>query len=169
MPKLFVLYSIRLCFWLTDIISCCSSANVMGAFSDEAIASKTGRVSGAVSPTTTGIPCLMIPDFSIAMSSSELPRNCVWSILMLVMTDKIGMMMFVQSRRPPMPTSITAISTCLSAKYLKAMAVVTSKKDGCRGAKNDFSSSTKFTTYSSSIGRPLIRIRSLKSTRWGDV
>jgi hypothetical protein len=88
---------------------------------------------------------------------------------MLVMTDNIGMMIFVQSKRPPIPTSMTAISTFLSAKYLKAIAVTTSKKEGCRGPKKYFSCSTKFTTYSSSIGCPLIRIRSLKSTRWGEV
>ena len=43
--------------------------------------------------------------------------------------------MFVQSSLPPSPTSITAMSICCSAKYLKASAVVSSKKDGCSGSK----------------------------------
>ena len=46
------------------------------------------------------------------------------------MTDKSGVMMLVQSKRPPMPTSITATSTSAFAKYLKAKAVVNSKKEG---------------------------------------
>ena len=46
------------------------------------------------------------------------------------MTDNIGVMMFVESSRPPSPTSMTATSTCSSAKYLNAIAVVSSKKEG---------------------------------------
>ena len=60
---------------------------------------------------------LVIPAFSVAKDCSELPKNCVWSRLILVIIDRIGLMILVQSNRPPRPTSTTAISTCCSAKY----------------------------------------------------
>ena len=53
------------------------------------------------------------------------------------------------------------------AKYLKAKAVVNSKKDGCSGSKNECSLFTKSTTYCSGIIFPLTLIRSRKSTRCG--
>ena len=81
------------------------------------------------------------------------------------MTDKSGVMMLVQSKRPPMPTSITATSTSAFAKYLKAKAVVNSKKEGCRGSKKERSFSTKETTSHSGIIFPFTRMRSLKSVR----
>ena len=71
-------------------------------------------------------------------------------------------MILVQSSLPPKPTSMTAISTSFSAKYLKASAVVSSKKDGCSGSKKSRSCSTKSTTYCSSMHLPFIRIRSRK-------
>lgn len=48
------------------------------------------------------------------------------------MMDSSGVIMFVQSSLPPSPTSIIAISTCCSAKYLKASAVVSSKKEAVK-------------------------------------
>ena len=54
---------------------------------------------------------------------------------MLVMTERSGVMMFVQSSRPPMPTSTTATSTASCAKCLKANAVVSSKNEGRSGSK----------------------------------
>ena len=77
--------------------------------------------------------------------------------------------MFVQSSRPPSPTSITAMSTFCSSKYLKAMAVVSSKKEGWSDSKKFRSFSTKSTTNSLLIICPFTRMRSLKSTRCGDV
>ena len=64
---------------------------------------------------------------------------------------------------------MTAMSTCMSAKYLNAIAVTTSKNEGEMDSIYDLSLSTKSTTYSSEMGCPLMRIRSLKSTRWGEV
>jgi len=81
------------------------------------------------------------------------------------MMESWGVMMFVQSRRPPKPTSTTAMSTSCSAKYLKARAVVSSKNEGWSGSKKLRSSRTKSTTYSSGIITPLTRMRSRKSTR----
>ena len=107
-----------------------SSAKYNGACFSAAFLSNTGFVSGVVSPITTGTPGLIMPAFSPAISSSVFPKNCVWSKLMLVMTQSSGVMMFVQSSRPPSPTSTTAMSTFFSAKYLKASAVVSSKKEG---------------------------------------
>ena len=55
------------------------------------------------------------------------------------------------------------------SKYRKAIAVVSSKKEGWSGSKKLLCSFTKRITKSSSIGRPFTLIRSLKSTRCGDV
>ena len=81
------------------------------------------------------------------------------------MTDISGVMMLVQSKRPPMPTSMTATSTCALAKYWKAKAVVSSKKDGWSGSKKDRSFVTNDMTSSSGIISPSTRMRSLKSVR----
>lgn len=73
---------------------------------------------------------------------------------MFVMTDRIGVMMLVQSSLPPKPTSITAMSTLHSSKYLNAIAVVSSKKLGCNGSKNDahlYETDYIFFTYTLSI------------------
>ena len=144
-------------------------ANTIEEFRSYATRSKTGRVSSLASPITTGTLCLIIPAFSAAILASVSPRNMVWSRLILVMTDIIGVMILVQSRRPPKPTSIMAISTFCSAKSLNARAVVSSKNEGYRGSKKSRSFSTKSITYSSSIHSPLTRMRSRKSTRCGDV
>ena len=151
-PKLLVWYSMPLALVDAEIICFTSSANVIGAWFSPAIVSNTIRVSGVVSPITTGTPFLIIPAFSIAICSSDVPRNWVWSMPILVIIDRIGVMMLVQSRRPPSPTSITAMSTSISAKYLNAIAVVSSKNEGCSGSKNDLSFSTKSTTYASLMG-----------------
>ncbi|MNL67129.1 hypothetical protein D3C87_1916880 [compost metagenome] len=47
-----------------------------------------------------------------------------------MITDNSGVMILVESNRPPKPTSIIAMSTFSSAKKEKAMATVASKKDG---------------------------------------
>ena len=141
----------------------------MGALHSVAFCSKTGRVSCMASPITTGICCFMIPAFSPAIRASVLPRNCMWSKLMLVISDNIGVIMFVQSRRPPSPTSMTATSTCCSLKYKKASAVVNSKNDGWRVSEKLCSCFTNSITRCLGIGIPFTRIRSLKSTKCGEV
>ena len=169
-PKLRVVYSMPLIPSVrVAVTSGFSSAKSRGAPWRLAVSWKTGRVSSVVSPMTTGTLCLIIPAFSPAIFASVFPRNCVWSRLMFVMMDRMGLMMLVQSRRPPSPTSTTAISIPSSAKYLKAIAVVSSKNDGLRGSKNLRSFSTKSMTYCLPIHSPLMRMRSLKSTRCGDV
>ena len=54
--------------------------------------------------------------------------------------------MLVQSSLPPIPTSMTATSTCISLKYLKAKAVVSSKKDGLRLLNKSMSRDMKSAT-----------------------
>lgn len=46
------------------------------------------------------------------------------------MTLTSGRITFVESSRPPIPTSITAMSTLSRAKWSNAIAVVISKNDG---------------------------------------
>ena len=58
----------------------------------------------------------MMPAFSAAIFGSVSPSSAVWSSPTLVMTLTSGTMMFVASRRPPSPVSITATSTSLCAK-----------------------------------------------------
>ena len=57
----------------------------------------------------------------------------------------------------------------MSLKYLKAMAVASSKNVGFRGSKKVRLCATKSMTYSSLMSSPLILMRSRKSTRWGEV
>ena len=118
---------------------------------------------------TTGIPGFMIPAFSLAIFSRVFPRSAIWSKEIFVITEAKGVIMFVESRRPPSPTSITAISTWLSAKYLKAIATVISKKDGFTRENKSAWCRTKSMTYCSLIISPLILILSRKSFKWGEV
>ena len=54
---------------------------------------------------------------------------------MLVITVTAGWHTFVESSRPPSPTSSTTASTCRSAKCMSAIAVVSSKNVGrCDGS-----------------------------------
>ena len=139
----------------------------MGAFSPRALCVNTERVSKLLSPITTGTFSLMMPAFSRAILSKVFPKNLVWSRLIFVIIDNIGVIILVQSSRPPSPTSIIAISIWQSAKYLNAIAVVSSKKLGCKGSKKERYFSTKSITYDSLIQTPLTLILSLKSMRCG--
>ncbi len=87
----------------------------------------TLRGSRSVTPLTTGTPGLMMPAFSAAMAASVSPNCCVWSRLMLVMTDTRGVQTLVESSRPPSPTSNTTALVPRRAKWHKAMAVRISK------------------------------------------
>ena len=75
----------------------------------------TSAASGSCSPTTATAPALMMPPFSVAISSTELPRNRSWSIAIGVTTATWPSTTFVASHEPPMPTSTTATSTGASA------------------------------------------------------
>ncbi len=134
-----------------------------------AIFLKTGSVSVWISPITTGVFDLIIPAFSKAISAKLLPKNCVWSNPIFVITDSIGEIIFVESRRPPKPTSIIAKSTFCLAKCSNAIPTVISKKDNpCLSKKFRFLF-TKLITQFLRIQEPLILILSLKSLRWGEV
>ena len=98
------------------------------------------------SPTTRGIPFLMIPPFSTAICSTVEPKSCVWSRLMFVMTERIGVIILVLSNLPPNPTSTMAMSTPLSLKYLNAIIVAISKNDEPTDSNNSLPSSTNWTT-----------------------
>ena len=91
-------------------------AKIIGAFISLAFAVKTGAVSSWYSLITTGTFCLIIPAFSKAILGNVSPKISVWSLEILVIRETSGMIILVESKRPPKPTSITAISTFSSAK-----------------------------------------------------
>ena len=93
-----------------------SSEKVMKVFIALAFIVNTLFTAPDTFPTTTGTSSLIIPAFSLAILVSVWPRYCIWSKPILVITHRSGVMILVQSRRPPMPTSITATSTFWSAK-----------------------------------------------------
>ena len=118
---------------------------------------------------THGTPGLIIPAFSRAIFASVLPKNSVWSMPILVMTDRTGVSTFVLSSLPPKPVSITAISTFCCTKYQNPRAVMVSKNEGCSSSRKALCSVTNAATVSSGIGLPLTRIRSVSETRCGEV
>lgn len=65
----------------------------------------------------------MIPDLSLAISSSVGPKRSIWSIPIDVSTETKGVIILVVSFKPPTPTSIDAKSHLLSRKYKKLAAV----------------------------------------------
>ena len=77
--------------------------------------SRISATSGSCSPMTATAPALMMPLFSVAISSTELPRNRSWSIAIGVTTATWPSATFVASQEPPIPTSTTATSTGASA------------------------------------------------------
>ena len=58
----------------------------------------------ALGPITTGVPYLMIPAFSFAISSREYPNNFSWSKPIEVIADIYELTMLVVSNLPPKPT-----------------------------------------------------------------
>jgi hypothetical protein len=69
----------------------------------------------------------MMPALAQAMSSMVSPSHSVWSSPIGVITLTPASSTLVASSSPPMPTSITAMSTGASANAANAMAVVMSK------------------------------------------
>ena len=61
-------------------------------------------------PINTGTSSLIMPALFKAISEILFPKNDVCSRLTDVITDKIGVKMFVASVSPPIPHSITQIS-----------------------------------------------------------
>ena len=115
----------------------------------------------------------MMPAFSAAISSTVPPSSLVWSSEIGVMIATTPSATFVESCRPPTPTSSTITSTGVSAKIAKAMPVRTSKKDiatGCLSSTSwtyGMTSSYAVTNRSGSMGAPSTQIRSLIETRCG--
>ena len=75
-----------------------------------ALVSKTWFISNDDSPIKISTPDLMIPAFSLAISIKLFPRNFLWSNPILVITEIIGLIIFVASNLPPRPTSIITYS-----------------------------------------------------------
>jgi hypothetical protein len=68
----------------------------------------TAAASGGRAPITRGTPGLASPAFSPAIAARLVPSFSVCSSSMLVTQATAGVTMFVESRRPPSPTSSTA-------------------------------------------------------------
>ena len=92
-----------------------------------ALASTSTASGSGWSPTTVIASALMMPAFSVAISSMVSPRKCRWSIPIGVTTQTGASTTFVASHEPPMPTSTTATSTGRSANAAYATATSTSK------------------------------------------
>ena len=75
----------------------------------------------------------------------------------------------VESSRPPRPTSITAMSTAWSAKYLNAIAVNISKYVGSHRARAAALATCCVRSQKSLrlMSWPFIVMRSRRSIRWG--
>ena len=135
--------------------------------------SNTGSISGSLSPTTTGTHGLMMPAFSKAISGSVSPRMLQWSSPMLVITESTGVTIFVLSKRPPRPVSITATSTPSEANHSKAIIVDISKSDRSRWSNVSCQRSQKsqmksLEIYSSESPCTILAL-SLKSRMCGEV
>ena len=91
-----------------------------------------------------------------------------------VMTLTAGVMIFVGSSRPPRPTSITATLTFSFAKQQNASAVPSSNSVICTPSFSQASTaghtlSTSAASLSPAIGSPLMRMRSLYTSIYGEV
>jgi hypothetical protein len=88
---------------------------------------------------------------------------------MLVTAVTSGFRILVESSRPPRPVSTTATSIFCSAKYLNAIAVITSKNVGIGFARITIGSTNRTSRAKSECGIivPFTQIRSRISTRWG--
>ena len=146
-----------------------SSAKDISDFFSLAIPMNRSEMLFCFSPITTAVPSLIIPAFSLAISSIVFPKNWVWSIEILVITETSGKIIFVESSLPPIPTSITAISIEFLLKYSNANPTVISKKEKLFSIKKSIFSLIKSVINSFLIITPLIFILSLKSTKWGEV
>src|SRR5207249_1824910 len=143
---------------------------VKGACNSRHRASITGRADCAT--VTAREVGLMMPAFSRAMRDTVFPKCSVCSRSTRVTTETRPSTIFVASIRPPIPTSITAMSTCRSWKYSKAIAVVTSKNVGWSIARAAVIAriagcipDQRRKTSSSVIGVRFTWIRSLKVAR----
>ena len=124
---------------------------------------------------TVGIHDLIIPAFSAAISSRVFPKRFVWSKLIDVITDNIGVITLVESSLPPRPTSTTAKSTSSVAKYKNINTVIISNSVGWL-YPSSITLSTAYlifviscASFSFGIFSPLIWILSSNSSKNGEV
>ncbi len=119
---------------------------------------------------TTVVPAFTMPAFSCAMASGVSPSKSVWSSPIRTITHASGAsMMFVESRRPPRPTSQTTMSHPLRAKYSKATAVMSSNSVGCSPISSAMASACRRTnsvTSSKSSEEMLAPSTRMRSSNW---
>ena len=146
-------------------------ARTTGAPTALARAATTASASAGSRPITSGTPGLAIPAFSAAIETTSVPRYSSWSSAIDVIAVTIGLTRLVASSRPPSPTSITPTSTPMRANHSQASRVANSKcVSGMRAASRSARSSpTRSTTRARGMVRPPARMRSVKSTRCGEV
>ena len=126
---------------------CSSSANTMGAPTAVALAWKTGRVSGVVSPITTGVPSLMMPAFLRQFFPGYYLK------LHMVETDvgndtQVGLNDVGTVQSSSKTDLYNGYIHLLFSEIGECMAVVSSKKEGWSGSKNARCFSTKSMTNS---------------------
>ena len=107
-----------------------------GIISSELFCLQTFFITLSASPVcfdiTTGQFSLIIPDLTFVISSIVLPKNWVWSRLIVAITlQSTFSNTLVASVSPPIPHSIKAISQFCSLKNINASAVSISKDVGC--------------------------------------
>ena len=71
----------------------------MGAFNSVAFFSKIEWRDGGKKPIKTGVSGLIIPAFSNAISSNDVPRIGVWSNPIEVIMDKIGLNVLIKNKK----------------------------------------------------------------------
>jgi len=129
-----------------------------------------------------GVPVFMIPALCHAISSIVSPSIAVWSMPKLVMPVTVGAsMMLVLSYSPPMPHSMTAVSTPSHIYVWKAINVRNRKYTGfalvsigcpsllAASSSRSHTSKKYLANNSSESGLLLICIRSRTNRRCGDV
>ena len=132
--------------------------------------STTAIASASCGHDTTADPGFTMPAFSPAMAASVVPSSFVWSRPMRAMTAASGASMaFVESRRPPRPTSSTTISQPRRAKCTSATAVISSNSVGWSAIASacPFTSSVASVSSSSVMLAPSTRMRSSNVMRYG--
>src|SRR5437868_7489395 len=121
------------------------------------------------------MPGLKIPDFSKAISLREFPNHCRCSKEIDVITETSRLTTLVASQYPPMPVSQIMTSAFCCRKYQVASTVVSSKKVGSnlweisKSPNESFKRVKPSAVASLEIGLPFTQIRSLKSTKCGEV
>ena len=136
-----------------------------------AVRSMTAMTPGCCTAVTDGFPGAMMAAFSAAISSRVSPRYCWWSRPMGASTAISLGTALVASSLPPSPVSRMMKFTLFFRKWRRATARASSKKvGGCsQPSASCFRKEISSARASGVIMSPLTRMRSEKSTRWGEV